>query len=217
MKLEIAKCPNCGATLDVDAEREQVYCQYCGNLIMISDAVQKYKMEVSGKIELGGNVAVDGIKTIKAREEKAEFFVSTGKFIDALTAYEELLDFQPTNCKYAKKLIECCNHEIDKLMTFNYENTDYASIAQKKFKYDNETLAKINQYKMKRKFAEQIIQKNEDSEYVATVGVAEDAIRQEEEIYEEKVRRSKSILYILVGVAFFISVIVSFIMYLIEQ
>lgn len=208
MKLEIAKCPNCGATLDVDAEREQVYCQYCGNLIMISDAVQKYKMEVSGKIELGGNVAVDGIKTIKAREEKAELFISMGKFIDALTAYEELLDFQPTNCKYAKKMIECCNHEIDKLITYDYKNTDYAAIARKKIKYDTETLEKINQYKTKRRFAEQIIQKNEDSEYVAPLGVAEDAIRQEEEKYKEQMRRYMPIAIIVAVVGFIVFAIV---------
>ncbi len=27
------KCPNCGAPLDIDKDRDNVYCEYCGSLV----------------------------------------------------------------------------------------------------------------------------------------------------------------------------------------
>ena len=40
MKLVAANCPNCGANMQVDEEKEQCTCLYCGTNILIQDAVQ---------------------------------------------------------------------------------------------------------------------------------------------------------------------------------
>ena len=37
MKIASIKCPDCGATLDVDEDREQVFCSYCGAKIMLQN------------------------------------------------------------------------------------------------------------------------------------------------------------------------------------
>lgn len=41
MKLISLKCPDCGANLDVDAERSFCFCQYCGHKILIDDEVRR--------------------------------------------------------------------------------------------------------------------------------------------------------------------------------
>ncbi len=46
MKIVPAKCPNCGANIDVDEEQETTKCEYCGDAILIDRAIEKYKIEV---------------------------------------------------------------------------------------------------------------------------------------------------------------------------
>ena len=56
VKLQAAKCPQCGADIEVNVNLEKTICQYCGSTILIEDAVQKIKIEHSGTVK------VDGIK-----------------------------------------------------------------------------------------------------------------------------------------------------------
>lgn len=37
VSLVSVKCPECGATLEVDRERKECYCTYCGNKMIIDD------------------------------------------------------------------------------------------------------------------------------------------------------------------------------------
>ncbi len=59
MKFEDAKCPNCGATLQLDNSLETGYCVYCGSKFMVREAIQRMKIEVSGQ------VSITGISTIE--------------------------------------------------------------------------------------------------------------------------------------------------------
>ena len=56
VKLQAAKCPQCGADIEVNPSLEKTICQYCGTTILIQDAVQKIKVEHTGTVK------VDGIK-----------------------------------------------------------------------------------------------------------------------------------------------------------
>lgn len=38
-------CPNCGAQLQIDADRTQVYCQHCGTKLLVQDDVQRFQYE----------------------------------------------------------------------------------------------------------------------------------------------------------------------------
>ena len=39
------KCPQCGGNLDVDEDREFVFCQFCGHKIML-DQISKSELEI---------------------------------------------------------------------------------------------------------------------------------------------------------------------------
>lgn len=61
VKLKDAKCPNCGANIEVNDALEKTICQYCGSTVIIEEAIEKYKVELSGKVEVEG---------IKGRNDK---------------------------------------------------------------------------------------------------------------------------------------------------
>ena len=61
VKLRDAKCPNCGANIEVNDQLEKTICQYCGSTIIIEEAIEKYKVELTGKVEVEG---------IKGRNDK---------------------------------------------------------------------------------------------------------------------------------------------------
>ena len=50
MKLVAAKCPNCGASIDVDKDSESTKCDFCKSKIIVEDAIAKYKIELSGEV-----------------------------------------------------------------------------------------------------------------------------------------------------------------------
>ena len=52
MKLVAAKCPSCGASLNVNPKQETAKCEYCNQTILIDDAMAKYKLEISGSVEI---------------------------------------------------------------------------------------------------------------------------------------------------------------------
>ena len=64
MTLEPAKCPSCGANIEVNKDLEKTICQYCGTTVLIKDAIQKYQ------VELTGSVQVDGLKSDKKKFEE---------------------------------------------------------------------------------------------------------------------------------------------------
>ena len=45
MKLITLKCPNCGAQLNVDANKESVYCEHCGTRILIDDEINRLQID----------------------------------------------------------------------------------------------------------------------------------------------------------------------------
>lgn len=45
MKIVSMTCPNCGATLQVDADNNKATCSYCGNSLFIDDEVNHVKID----------------------------------------------------------------------------------------------------------------------------------------------------------------------------
>ena len=52
MKLVAAKCPSCGANIDVDKDSDKTKCEFCHSTILVEDAIAKVKVEVTGNIEI---------------------------------------------------------------------------------------------------------------------------------------------------------------------
>lgn len=74
VKLKDAKCPNCGANIEVNDELEKTICQYCGSTVIIEEAIEKYKVELSGKVE------VEGIKGRKDKLIQAQKHMSLAEY-----------------------------------------------------------------------------------------------------------------------------------------
>lgn len=77
MKLTPAKCPSCGANIEVNEDLKNAICQYCGTTILIEEAVQKLK------IELSGTVKVDGIVGKNEQLEQAKKHIELEEYVDA--------------------------------------------------------------------------------------------------------------------------------------
>lgn len=54
MNFVAAKCPSCGADIQVDQNLETAYCSYCGSNIIVQNAIQRVK--IIGPVELAGNI-----------------------------------------------------------------------------------------------------------------------------------------------------------------
>ena len=84
MKLVSAMCPNCGAKLELDENIEKGFCMYCGSQILVQDAVQKYKVEISGRI------SVEGILSAEDLAKNGDTLVNIGNYQQAYDSYNEL-------------------------------------------------------------------------------------------------------------------------------
>lgn len=91
MKLVAARCPNCNANLDVNPENETMKCQYCGGAILIDDAIAKYKLEISGEIEVKNLPKIDNYIKIADRN------YSLKKYDDAYKNYNKIIELDPNN------------------------------------------------------------------------------------------------------------------------
>ena len=61
MKLVPAKCPNCGANIEVDALGTATQCNYCKSAILVDDAIQKLKVELEGSVEIKNLYFLGGV------------------------------------------------------------------------------------------------------------------------------------------------------------
>ena len=86
-----AKCPNCGAQLELDDNMKRAECSFCKSTIIVDDAIAKYKIEISGKVE------VDGIKSFDKRIEDAKKFIKIDKNLDAKRILDGVLNDDPFN------------------------------------------------------------------------------------------------------------------------
>lgn len=91
IQLQPAKCPCCGANIHVNEELTKTICQYCGTEVLIQEAIHKYKIEITGKIE------VDGISTEKNQLIRAKQLLDMGQYDNANSIYKNVLKLSPTN------------------------------------------------------------------------------------------------------------------------
>lgn len=111
MKLVAAKCPNCGANIEVSPDAETTRCKSCGSAILVEDAIQKYKIEVSGEVSLSGISSVEndinlGKQCLAALDWKTAYKVYSGaidKKSDCFEAWNGLLSALTQNFTWADK------------------------------------------------------------------------------------------------------------------
>jgi len=86
MKFVSANCPNCAALLELDPKNEQAKCEYCKSTIFVEEAVEKHRVELSGKVE------VEGVSTISNLLKRAKKFENEQEYEEAIVYYERVLD-----------------------------------------------------------------------------------------------------------------------------
>ena len=105
MKLVAAKCPNCKANIDVDKNSDTTVCEYCGSKIIVEDAIAKYKVELSGNVEVSN--LTSAIKLIKLADKA----MKDGLFKEALEKYDRAYEMDPDNT-YIEFMIPYCKMNI---------------------------------------------------------------------------------------------------------
>lgn len=165
IKLKDAKCPNCGSNLEVNDKLEKTICQYCGSTVLIEEAIQKYQIELSGKIEVEGKVEVDGIKTNKTRLEEAKKHFKVGEYSHAIKLLNELIDKEHFNIEAHCELLKCklsLNNirENDRGLTISYEDDTRYWEAVKDINVSFQRLRKIDDKNERENFlSEEFIKK----------------------------------------------------------
>ncbi len=99
------KCPNCGANLELDNEQKTAFCAYCGSKISVEEAVEKLKIELSGKVE------VDGINSVSKLYKNAESYMKLLDYGSAFDTYCTIINDNPEEIPaYKGALIAASNN-----------------------------------------------------------------------------------------------------------
>ncbi len=117
VKLKDAKCPNCGANIQVNDKLENTICQFCGSQVMIEEAIEKYKLEISGKVE------VDGIRGRNSKIEQAKKHIKLEEYDTAKKILQEIIEEDSLDADAYTELIKVDIEEL-KSMDFNEESSD---------------------------------------------------------------------------------------------
>lgn len=118
MKLTAAKCPSCGASIKVDRNEESTTCEYCHNDIIIEDAVEKYKIELSGKVK------VSGIKDNDDRLKDAKNYLKLNEFNETVTTLNTIIRDEPFNIEAYTLLVKANVLQFQQLYDFDNFDTD---------------------------------------------------------------------------------------------
>lgn len=134
MGFVIINCPNCGAEIELDSQREYGYCTYCGTKVVQEKIIVEHR----------GTVNIDGVADLNALLERAYIFIEDGKFQQANQYFDRVLDINPRCSKayFGKLLCQLHVKNADEIKSTlvrplpYYDNYNKA----KKFANENEML-----------------------------------------------------------------------------
>ena len=101
VKLVSAKCPSCGAPLKLSKEEERVECDFCHNTIIVEEAIECYKLKISG------TVSVEGITTNSELIEAANELLDMDEYLKAKRKFLEFSEKCPDNYQGWLGLLIC--------------------------------------------------------------------------------------------------------------
>ena len=108
MNLVPAKCPSCGASLQLDDNLKRVECQYCHATIVVDEAIEKYQLEINATVK------ISGIQDADDKIEIAKKHLRALKYTEAKNVLDEVLTEDPYN-------LEALVTKYD-VFIFEYEN-----------------------------------------------------------------------------------------------
>ena len=95
-----AKCPSCGAQLELDDNMKRAECSFCNTTIIVDDAIAKYKLEVSG------NVKVSGTKDYSDKLLIVKKHLKVRKYVNAKELLEKILEDDEYNLEALKEYVD---------------------------------------------------------------------------------------------------------------
>lgn len=91
MAFVAAKCPCCGAVIQIPSECEKTHCAYCGSHIISRAAVEFHRVEIVGQVE------VKGIATAETLLANAETYMRLTMYNDAMETFLKLTSSHPSD------------------------------------------------------------------------------------------------------------------------
>lgn len=177
IRLVPAKCPNCGAQLELDDNLKKTQCKYCRTTIIVDDAIEKYQVELSGKIE------VEGIKNRNDFLKQAKKHFKVEEYEKAKEYLNKIIQEDKFDIEAYSELIKC---DIELLKQKDYEL--YASTMNKKVDthgvvYFDELMTTYHRIK-------KIDEEHEAEKYLKGY---EAELKHYEEYYQERMEEKKEI------------------------
>ena len=87
MPFEAAKCPSCNADIEVPAEKETVFCAYCGSAIKSKAAIA-----YGNSVKIEGQVKVEGIATVEKLVQNAQTYEKLNENDKAFKVYKQITE-----------------------------------------------------------------------------------------------------------------------------
>lgn len=119
IKLVPAKCPNCGATLELDDNLKKTECKYCNTSIIVDDAIAKYKIEVSGEVK------VDGIIGKNTLLDQAKKHMAIGELEAAEVILRQIISGHD---RFDIEVYACLLQVLAREFAFNEEDQDMSEL-----------------------------------------------------------------------------------------
>ncbi len=91
MELVAAKCPSCGAEIDVDKDSDSTKCSYCNSKIIVKDAIKMMKVEISGKVEVNNSPTLKNLLKLGSR------YYNDEEYSEAYKTYTKVCELDPDN------------------------------------------------------------------------------------------------------------------------
>lgn len=182
IKLQAAKCPQCGADIEVNPNLEKTICQYCGTTILIQEAVQKVKVEHTGTIK------VEGIKNRDDYFKQAKKHIKVEEYEKALGLLNIIVNDDKFDIEAYCEMIRCYVGIIkrDKL-DLNVSRYNRDEDAQRALDYVVATF-NVNDRLIK------IDENNEREKYLGDLQKDIDSFKKLDEEHEKTEERRKEIL-----------------------
>lgn len=118
MSLVATKCPNCGASIMLDAGSQEGFCSYCGSKLKIQEVIQRVKIDKTG--DVGNYLALAEIAYKGEMTEEAHEYANRTLELDSKNVQAWLLRLKITETEArlhfamrAQEAIACGNKVIE--------------------------------------------------------------------------------------------------------
>jgi len=124
MEYKAAKCPSCGASIQVPDDTEKLYCSYCGNVVIAQAAIAYGKLEISGTI-------ASAEKTSAKYIDRAMKFLELEDYNQAHSILDEASKLYPENYEIWWGLILASTSRLNPYIDRRYETDKWFSYVEK--------------------------------------------------------------------------------------